>query len=88
MFFCRRRSPERQRSPAPRRKDEAPAPSSGPKAKLSDAEKQAKLAEMMANAEWRDDQRSSRVGKYRAEQAKEEEEAKREHDPGFLNRFD
>jgi len=54
--------------------------------KLSDAEKQAKLAEMMANADWRDEQRTSRVGKYRAEQAKEDEEARREHDPGFLSR--
>ena len=47
---------------------------------------QAKLAEMMANADWRDGQRTARVGKYREEQAKEDEEAKREHDPGFLNR--
>ena len=47
---------------------------------------QAKLAEMMANADWRDEQRTSRVKKQRAEQAKEDEEAKREHDPQFLNR--
>ena len=40
----------------------------------------------MANADWRDGQRTARVGKYREEQAKEDEEAKREHDPGFLNR--
>ena len=47
---------------------------------------QAKLAEMMANADWRDEQRTSRVKKQRAEQAKEDEDAKREHDPQFLNR--
>ena len=31
---------------------------------------------MMANADWRDEQRTSRVKKQRAEQAKEDEEAK------------
>ena len=41
---------------------------------------------MMANADWRDEQRTSRVKKQRAEQAKEDDEAKREHDPQFLNR--
>jgi len=85
----RRRSPgsppRRQRSPPPSRKDDGPKPVVH-KNKLSDAEKQAKLAEMMANAEWRDEQRTSRVGKYRKEQEKEEQEAKREHDPAFLAR--
>lgn len=89
----------RNRSPTspPRRQEGAPggrregaqntAPTGNKGAKgLSDAEKQAKLAEMMANADWRDGQRTARVGKYREEQAKEDEEAKREHDPGFLNR--
>merc|ERR1712059_142811 len=41
---------------------------------MTDEEKQAKLAEMMANASWRDDQRSQRVKKYRAGQEKEDEE--------------
>merc|ERR1712059_222509 len=49
-------------------------------------EKQAKLAEMMANASWRDDQRSQRVKKYRAGHEKEDEEARRDHDPTFMNR--
>jgi len=56
------------------------------KAVLTDAEKQAKLAEMMANATWRDDQRTSRVKKYREGQEKEEEEASKEHDKNFINR--
>lgn len=40
----------------------------------------------MSNADWRDEQRTSRVTKQRAEQAKEEQEARREHDPAFMNR--
>jgi len=56
------------------------------KSKMSDEDKQAKLAEMMANASWREDQRSQRVQKYREGQAKEDEEAKRDHDPSFMNR--
>jgi len=82
----RRRSPEARRAASPvRRKDEAPQPQKASK-KLSDQEKQAKLAEMMSNADWRDEQRTSRVTKQRAEQAKEDKDARREHDPAFMNR--
>jgi len=84
----RRRSPDtrrKQESPEYKRKDDKP-PAAPTSKQMSDAEKQAKLAEMMANADWRDEQRTSRVKKQRAEQAKEDEEAKREHDPQFLNR--
>merc|ERR1712181_83454 len=68
------------------RKDDTPAVAPPASKQLSASEKQAKLAEMMANADWRDEQRTSRVKKQRAEQAKEDEDAKREHDPQFLNR--
>jgi len=56
------------------------------KAALTDAEKQAKLAEMMANATWRDQQRTSRVKNYREGLVKEEAEASKEHDKNFINR--
>jgi hypothetical protein len=56
------------------------------KAALTDAEKQAKLAEMMSNATWRDQQRTSRVNKYREGQEKEDIEASKEHDKNFINR--
>ena len=35
---------------------------------MTEEEKQAKLAEMMANADWRDEQRTTRVMKHRREQ--------------------
>lgn len=56
------------------------------KAALTDAEKQTKLAEMMSNATWRDEQRTSRVNKYREGQEKEDIEASKEHDKNFINR--
>jgi len=56
------------------------------KAALTDSEKQAKLAEMMANATWRDQQRTSRVQTYREGVEKEEAEASKEHDKNFINR--
>ena len=56
------------------------------KAALTDAEKQAKLAEMMTNATWRDEQRTSRVYKYREGQEKEDIEASKPHDKNFINR--
>merc|ERR1712179_717484 len=59
---------------------------SAKKAALTDSEKQAKLAEMMANATWRDQQRTSRVQSYREGMEKEEAEASKEHDKNFINR--
>jgi len=56
------------------------------KSGMSEAEKQAKLAEMVSNAAWRDEQRTSRVKKYREGIEKEEKEANEEHDKEFLNR--
>ena len=53
---------------------------------LTAEEKEAKLAEMMNNASWRDEQRTARVTKHREEVGKEEEEAEREHDKEFLTR--
>ena len=53
--------------------------------KLSDEEKQRKLREMMANADWRDEQRTKNVKKYREEDRKEEESHySRDHDPDFV----
>ena len=54
---------------------------------MTEEEKQAKLAEMMANADWRDEQRTTRVMKHRREQEKEVEEHEGgEHDTNFINR--
>ena len=49
-------------------------------------EKEARLAEMMANASWRDEQRTARVTKHREEVGREEEEASRDHDSEFMTR--
>jgi len=56
------------------------------KTALTDAEKKAKLAEMVSNAAWRDDQRTMRVKKYREGQEKEELESRKDHDTNFINR--
>ena len=56
------------------------------RAGLTAEEKEARLAEMMNNAAWRDDQRTARVTKHREEVGREEEEAQREHDKEFLTR--
>ena len=53
---------------------------------LTAEEKEARLAEMMSNASWRDEQRTARVTKHREEVGREEEEAEREHDKEFLTR--
>jgi len=58
----------------------------GPKKGLSDAEKQTKLAEMMGNAAWREEQRGRRVEKHRQAVKAEEEEASKEHDQNFMRR--
>lgn len=53
---------------------------------LTAEEKEARLAEMMKNASWRDEQRTARVTKHREEVGREEAEAEREHDKDFLTR--
>ena len=61
--------------------------SSYKKKSMTDEEKQAKLAEMMANAEWRDEQRTARVMKHRKDQEKEDEEhLEQDHDKNFMTR--
>ena len=42
--------------------------------RLTAAEKEARLKEMMADAEWRDDQRAKNVARYEEEQRREDEE--------------
>ena len=76
-----------KRRDSPPSKPSSQAQIHGRKAGLTDEEKQAKLAEMMANAEWRDEQRTARVMKHRSEQAKEEEEhTGGDHDKEFMTR--
>lgn len=41
--------------------------------RLTKAEKEAKLNEMMDNAKWRDEQRSKNVARYKKEQEEEDE---------------
>lgn len=56
------------------------------KEKVDDDEKARRLAEMMSNAAWRDEQRANKVNKYREKDAKEQDQIKHEHDPEFLQR--
>ena len=63
-------SDDRRKSPPPK----ASQPTNVKKKPLSNEEKQRKLAEMMANASWRDEQRTARVMAHRRDQAREEAE--------------
>lgn len=55
--------------------------------KLSEEEKQKRLAEMQSNAEWRDDERRRNVNKYRAETAREEAERQKDtFDRDYINK--
>merc|ERR1712029_1074328 len=74
---------DRQKSPA---KAAEKVSSQAKRKPMTDEEKQAKLAEMMANAEWRDKERTERVNKHRREQDKEEEEHLGVHDKNFMTR--
>lgn len=56
------------------------------KEKLEEDEKARRLAEMMSNASWREEQRANKVNKYREKDAAEQEQIKKEHDPEFLQR--
>ena len=60
--------------------------SEGRRKAMTAEEKEARLAEMMANASWRDEQRTARVTKHREEVGREEEEAGRDHDSEFMTR--
>ena len=54
---------------------------------MSDEEKQKKLREMMSNADWRDEQRTKNVKRYREEDKVEEKEHfSRDHDPEFVRK--
>lgn len=82
----RKQSPVKRGGKSPVRKQAAGGGANAKKAGLTDAEKQAKLAEMMTNATWRDEQRTIRVKKYRDGQEKEDIEASKDHDHNFINR--
>ena len=54
---------------------------------MSEEEKAQKLREMMSNADWRVEQRSKNVQKYREEDKNEENEHfSRDHDPEFVRK--
>ena len=82
----RKKSPVNNRGESIRKFTGSSSTASVKKAALTDAEKQAKLAEMISTATWRDEQRTSRVNKYREGQEKEDIEASKEHDKNFINR--
>lgn len=82
----RKKSPPTKRGKSPNKYKKGDNASADKKVGLSDAEKQAKLAEMMANATWRDQQRTIRVKQYRDGQQKEDIEASKDHDHNFMNR--
>jgi len=48
--------------------------------KLTDEEKQKRLAEMMDNAKWRDEQRKTNVTRYAAQEKHEEESQAKNYD--------
>ena len=78
-------SDDRRKSPP----SKTSQPTNVKKKALTDEEKQRKLAEMMANASWRDEQRTARVMAHRRDQAREEAEhqgAGVEHDNNFMTR--
>ncbi|XP_063709694.1 pre-mRNA-splicing factor CWC25 homolog [Culicoides brevitarsis] len=54
--------------------------------KLTQEEIDARLKEMAANASWREKERTEKVQKYRDNEKREEEEAKREFDKDFLTK--
>merc|ERR1712228_8311 len=62
------------------------SPEKQKKTKIDDSEREKKLKEMMENANWREEQRSKKVNKYRQEVKEEETEYKQDHDPEFLRK--
>ncbi|XP_061386702.1 pre-mRNA-splicing factor CWC25 homolog [Musca vetustissima] len=81
-----RRSPKSNRKLSPKSSSTA-ASTQRPSGRLTDEEKQQRLKEMMANAEWREEERSHAVRKHREDYAREEEQNKnREFDKDFLNK--
>jgi len=85
----RERSKRRdERSPPPPRKNAKDHRSSAKSSsKLSDEERAKKLREMMSNADWRDEQRTKNVKKYREEEKEEEDQHySRDHDPEFVRK--
>lgn len=55
-------------------------------AKLTEAERAERLAQMQANAEWRDEDRRRVVGAYRAADAREQQQQAETFDPDFANK--
>ncbi|XP_016991255.1 pre-mRNA-splicing factor CWC25 homolog [Drosophila rhopaloa] len=82
----RRKSPERP--PQRRERERSPAPSRPTgKPKLSEADREARLREMMDNASWREADRSQVVRKHREAYAREEAQNRdRDFDKEFINK--
>ncbi|XP_017047377.2 pre-mRNA-splicing factor CWC25 homolog [Drosophila ficusphila] len=82
----RRRSPERP--PLRKERERSPAPSRpAGKSKLSEADREARLREMMDNATWREADRTQAVRKHREAYAREEaQNRERDFDKEFINK--
>jgi len=76
--------PKRQTAASPKRR-RSPEKKPGRK-QLDDDEKARKLAEMMDNATWREEQRAIKVNKYREQDTKEQDQITKDHDHSFLQR--
>ncbi|XP_013401604.1 pre-mRNA-splicing factor CWC25 homolog isoform X2 [Lingula anatina] len=81
-----RRERSRSRSPVRKGKPRSPEKREAPRKKLSSDELERRRKEMMENAQWREEQRSKNVKRYREEE-KKEEETRIKHGDGdnFLN---
>lgn len=71
---------------ADRRKTAAVKPVAKSRQPLSDAERAQRLAEMQANAEWRDSDRRRAVGEYRAAERAEQSVQQEQFDHDFANK--
>ncbi|KAH3752084.1 hypothetical protein DPMN_186694 [Dreissena polymorpha] len=80
------RSPDRRLKPAGRT-DEKRSPPQQPKRKLTEEERQRRLAEMEENARWREDQRRGNVTRYREEDREEEAKQSRNYETTGSSEF-
>lgn len=87
-----KKSAPKRKSSSPRREKPSKSVVSSkqePKSKptrMTQAEIDARLKEMMSNASWREKERSEKVNKYRENEKREQEDAKKDFDKDFLTR--
>ncbi|KAH8272340.1 hypothetical protein KR026_005727, partial [Drosophila bipectinata] len=86
QLYCTRQQPQSRNRDPPSKRSSPPGRHGG-KPKLSQADREARLREMMDNATWREADRSQAVRKHREAYAKEEaQHQEREFDKEFINK--